>query len=1640
MKAISSLPARRFRFALTLVVTGLSFLLGAASPARAASEERKPFTNSLQKMPAAGASAAAVTGSADASEVVEFQVALRMRDFPKLLARLAAGERLTQAEMAARYYPLPADARAVAEWAAKQGLTVVDVEANNLGVHVRGTVAQVQTALHTTFARVTYEGAPYTAAQTAPSLPASIAASVLGINGLQPYLHAHKHHIELAAPHPSPQIGNQPPYYIKEILHAYDADTTGFTGANQKIAILIDTFPLDTDLTAFWKANGIPQSLANIEKVNVLNTTLPPPEGEETLDVSWSSGIAPAAHVRIYATSDLEFTNIDKALQRIVTELPAQPELKQLSLSLGLGELYISSSEVQTESQYFATIASFGVSIFVSTGDAGSMPDVTGHDPDAGPLQVEYESSDPSVTAVGGTSLFLDPSSGDVASEIAWSDTGGGASIFFTRPSYQTGAGVPAGTQRLVPDVALAADPDTGCFLVLDGEIKQFGGTSWSAPTWAGFSALINQARITNGLPSLGLLNTLIYPLIGTDNFRDIIKGSNGLPGSNLYNAGPGFDETTGIGVPDVNVLLQTLSGGGVTPTLAITSFTPTIGAPGTVVVLQGSQFNHVNEVSFNGVDAVFSVNSSAQITAVVPATASTGLIAVFDTSGNTAVSAQVFTVLAPAGVNDEFVNALPITTATAQVTASNVNATKEAGEPNHAGNIGGASVWYAFTAPATGVYSLNTFGSNFDTLLAVYTGATVSTLTTVASNDDANTGVASSLTFNATAGVVYHIAVDGFNGGTGPAEGNFVLNLAPSLSAPTITDFTPTSGSPGTPVVITGTGFVGTAAVTFNGTTAAFTINSNTQITAIVPVNATTGPIQVTDTASRSATSTEFFIVLSTPANDNFANAQPLSGTSAIAKGTNVGATKEPGEPDHAGNKGGASVWYVWTPTVSGVYTADTFGSSFDTLLAAYTGTAVDALTTVASDDDTGTGQTSSITFTAAAGTTYHFAVDGFNGDTGAITLNLGPTSSLPQIIAFVPPSAGAGVTVTITGTNFTGATAVTFAGTPATSFTVENSTRITAVVPNSAASGVKSGPITVVTPAGTATSLQNFTALTGPPNDNFANAQAITGTLPLVVTGTNGGATKEVGEPVILHDAGGRSVWYSYTAASNAAITITTRGSDFDTLLGVYTGGTVSTLTLVASNDDDPAGGETSAVTFNAAAGKTYRITVDGVNGDAGDITLSILPAGTSTTLYSTGFEASEGFVANAALDTGTNIPLVGQQGWTVRTGTGGNGVLLNPADNSQFAFVGHYPPPDGSGSTQIYHPMNFVPNATQGVVSFTTGLQILDSTNGFFDLFGFTVYNTDGRALFQLFFDNSSDGIFYGLDDGKGLVPTGNSFEDEVGYTLNLIIDLSNNVWTATLDGNTIVSGQPITTLGSARTLGDVDVTWNLTDPSNPGDNAMYFDNFSAIAVTAEAPLITVQPGSQTVTTGNNASFSVVAAGSQPLAYQWYFDGVPIQGATSPTYGVTDAQAVNAGAYSVMVSNSFGTVTSAAATLTVTPGPITPVTPAVSVVVREATASSSTGLKGLLVFTRTGDTTSPLTVNYKVTGSAQPGVDYKPLSGTVTFLPGNATVKLKIKAIKTALTGTGVTKVKVTELLGAGYTLGDPSKGKITVIHTK
>src|SRR5947199_350463 len=111
-------------------------------------------------------------------------------------------------------------------------------------------------------------------------------------------------------------------------------------------------------------------------------------------------------------------------------------------------------------------------------------------------------------------------------------------------------------------------------------------------------------------------------------------------------------------------------------------------------------------------------------------------------------------------------------------------------------------------------------------------------------------------------------------------------------------------------------------------------------------------------------------------PANDAFASAQSISGSTGTVTGTSLGATKESGEPSHSGNAGGSSMWYRWTAPTADPVTIDTVGSAFNTLLAVYTGGSVSGLTTIASNDDIdGTTALSRVSFTPVSGSTYQIA-----------------------------------------------------------------------------------------------------------------------------------------------------------------------------------------------------------------------------------------------------------------------------------------------------------------------------------------------------------------------------------------------------------------------------------------------------------------------------------------------------------------------------------------------------------------------------------------------------------------------------------------------------------------------------------------
>jgi hypothetical protein len=266
-------------------------------------------------------------------------------------------------------------------------------------------------------------------------------------------------------------------------------------------------------------------------------------------------------------------------------------------------------------------------------------------------------------------------------------------------------------------------------------------------------------------------------------------------------------------------------------------------------------------------------------------------------------------------------------------------------------------------------------------------------------------------------------------------------------------------------------------------------------------------------------------------PVNDRFANRITISGTNVTVSGSNTNATKEAGEPDHAGNAGGKSVWWTWTAPDNGEVRINTDGSSFDSLLAVYTGTRFSDFAVAATNDDHGVLVTSSVRFQVAKGTNYLIAVDGFNTGSGA------DFGSINLSLAFL------------------------------------------------------NDPIV------------------RPPNDNFNNRIALVG-FPVATNGFNVEATRESGEPYHADKAGDTSVWWTWTAPTAMTVAVSTEGSGFDTLLAIYTGTSVTNLTLVASDDDlDPAAGLlTSVVAFAATNAQVYQIAVDGFDGSAGQIALRI------------------------------------------------------------------------------------------------------------------------------------------------------------------------------------------------------------------------------------------------------------------------------------------------------------------------------------------------------------------------------------------------------------------------------------------------
>jgi kumamolisin len=519
----------------SLLLAGVAAL--AMTPLAASAQTPAGFVEQAQSVTPLTAEVQ-VLGAANALSTVNFQIALALRDRQGLQDSNRQGKRLKSEDLALRRLPTQRSYDAVLNWLQAQGLTVEKTSRNRMTIHVSGTVGEVSRALRIKFSRVHAEGESYVSATTAPSTPAELSDVILSINGLQPHLKARKLGIV------QPLSTTAPPLFPAAFVNAYRANGLGSEGANTTTAIIIDTFPRTSDLTQFWTTTGTAQSLSNITFIQAVPGKLPKPSGEESMDVQTASSVAPQSKVRVYASRTLSFSNLDTTFERVIQDMEDGVAITQISISLGACETSVPAGQANTDDGYFAVMAAMGASIFVSSGDSGSL--TCGGTVDT----PSFFSTSPNVTAVGGTTLKL-KGAGTVKSETGWSGSGGGVSVRFTKPFYQSAL---PGTQRLVPDISADADPGAGALVIVKGVSQQIGGTSLSAPILAGLAARINSARLSAGKAPIGLFNARIYSLTGTANFRDITSGDNGG-----FTAGPGHDLVTGLGAPLLDTLLPTL-------------------------------------------------------------------------------------------------------------------------------------------------------------------------------------------------------------------------------------------------------------------------------------------------------------------------------------------------------------------------------------------------------------------------------------------------------------------------------------------------------------------------------------------------------------------------------------------------------------------------------------------------------------------------------------------------------------------------------------------------------------------------------------------------------------------------------------------------------------------------------------------------------------------------------------------------------------------------------------------------------------------------------------------------------------------------------------------------------------------------
>jgi len=454
---------------------------------------------------------------------------------------------LTVEEFTERFGPTREDYDAVVHFAQENGLTVTGLSQNRHLVDVAGPVSAVEKAFHVNMGMYQHptENRTFFAPDQEPT--ADLPFALWHITGLDNFSIPHPASMSRDEVHTSNATGSGPGgQFIGSDFRAAYYGGSKLTGSGQSVGLLeFAGYNIKDVNTYFSKVKQ--KRTVTVKGVSTdgssLSCTGKCDDGEQVIDIEVAISMAPGMkdlYVYVSDTSDVSIFN------RMASDNLA----KQLSCS------WVWAPEDQlSDEPIFLEFVVQGQTLFASSGDSGAY-NSKNH---------TYPAEDPLVIAVGGTDLTTNGAGGSWKSETGWSGSGGGISPDkIGIPSFQMTKGVITKANkgstkyRNLPDVAAEANNDN--YVCLNGTCQSgWGGTSFAAPRWAGYLALVNQQSVSKGKGTVGFITPTLYTLgLGSTHaadFHDITSGSNGT-----YSCTKGYDLVTGWGSPHGTGLINALA------------------------------------------------------------------------------------------------------------------------------------------------------------------------------------------------------------------------------------------------------------------------------------------------------------------------------------------------------------------------------------------------------------------------------------------------------------------------------------------------------------------------------------------------------------------------------------------------------------------------------------------------------------------------------------------------------------------------------------------------------------------------------------------------------------------------------------------------------------------------------------------------------------------------------------------------------------------------------------------------------------------------------------------------------------------------------------------------------------------------